>query len=281
MKKSLLGALSVAAISVSAFTVSAFTTSASAADMRAPMPTKAPLLAPAPAFTWQGFYAGASLGGRSADIDWTTTSFGVPGAGTGVPPFPAAVNASYDSSTFRVSGYAGYNYLISPRWLLGIEGDIAWGDGSASRGFIPGVTAAGVTTDSTSVKHTWDAGLRARLGYLLTPDWLLFATGGFAWQHVEASLTCGTTTCPIVVLGATTAGGAFSATDSETLSGWSLGIGIEGRLWGNWIGRVEYRYADLGTWSAAFRSPLPNGFVGTADIDVQTHTALVGLGYKF
>lgn len=276
MRKSLLGALSLAA-----FTVSTFTVSASAADLRAPMPVKAPLLAPAPAFSWQGFYVGGTLGGRSADIDWTTTGIGVPGLAPPAVPVPGTANATYDSTTFRAGIYGGYNFLIAPKWLIGVEADVAWGDGSTSRGFIPGVTAAGITTDATSVTHTWDAGLRARLGYLLTPDWMLFATGGFAWQHVEASLTCGATTCPLVVLGATTAGGSYTATDSETLSGWSIGLGIEGRLWGNWIGRAEYRYANLGTWNAVFASPRVNGFVTTADIDVQTHTFALGLGYKF
>ncbi len=272
MKKILLGALSLAAAAT-------LSVPATAADMR--MPTKAPLMAPVSAFTWQGFYLGGSLGARSADIDWRTTGIGVPGLGAPTVPFPATASSSYDSSTFRAGIYGGYNFLVSPKWVVGIEGDLAWADGSKSQGFIPGVTAAGVTTNSTSVQHTWDAGLRARIGYLLTPDWMLFGTGGFAWQHVEASLTCSAATCPLVVLGATTAGGSYTASDSDTLSGWSLGLGLEGRLWGNWIGRAEYRYADLGTWNAAFRSPRTNGFVTTADIEVQTHTLLLGLGYKF
>jgi outer membrane immunogenic protein len=32
-------------------------------------------------------------------------------------------------------------------------------------------------------------------------------------------------------------------------AGWTLGAGLEGRLWGNWTGKVEYLYVDLGSVS--------------------------------
>jgi outer membrane immunogenic protein len=246
---------------------------ATAADMR--MPTKAPMMAPAPAFTWQGFYVGGSLGARSADIDWTTTNFGI-----AVPPAaPAALvpvgRGSYDSSTFRVGAYAGYNFLISPTWLLGFEADVAWGDGSKTLNSIPGLGAAGLG-DSSSVGHTWDASIRARVGALLNPNWLLYATGGFAWQHVEANLVC-VASCPVINFGAFSIGN-MRGSDSETLNGWTLGLGIEGRISGNWIARAEYRYSDYGSWSPRFAG---NNVGLIADIEVTTHTALLGLGYKF
>jgi hypothetical protein len=30
--------------------------------------------------------------------------------------------------------------------------------------------------------------------------------------------------------------------------GWTVGGGIEAMLWGNWLGRVEYRFADYGSF---------------------------------
>jgi outer membrane immunogenic protein len=268
MKKLLLGALSLAA-------VSALNAPATAADMRAPMPTKAPMLAPAPAFTWQGFYVGGSLGGRWVDADWTTTNFGIALAPAAPPPLVPQGSASYDSSTVRAGVYAGYNWMFAPNWLLGLEADVAWGDGSKTLNLIPGLGAAGLG-DSSSVSHEWDASIRARLGMLLNPNWLLYATGGVAWQHVEASIVC-VASCPVINFGGFSIG-SMRGTASDTLSGWTLGLGIEGRITGNWIARAEYRYADYGSWNAGFAQ---NNVALTADIELQTHTALIGLGYKF
>src|SRR5579859_655849 len=44
--------------------------SASAADL----PVKAPMMAPAPIFSWTGFYVGLNLGGKWADVDHTVTN---------------------------------------------------------------------------------------------------------------------------------------------------------------------------------------------------------------
>ncbi|MGH2266600.1 outer membrane protein, partial [Enterococcus faecalis] len=49
--------------------------------------------------------------------------------------------------------------------------------------------------DGLSVKTTWDAGLRARAGYLLNPATLVYATGGLAWQHVDIDLVCVSGAC--------------------------------------------------------------------------------------
>ena len=127
MKKLVLGGLAIVAATMAALP-------ASAADLR--LPVKAPVMVQ-PAFSWQGFYVGGSVGGRWADIDWTTTNFGL---ATG--PAAVAGNAhGLGSATVRAGGYAGYNYLLSPTWLVGIEGDVAWGDGSKTNNFIPGLVA--------------------------------------------------------------------------------------------------------------------------------------------
>jgi outer membrane immunogenic protein len=248
-------------------------TPALAADMAVKAPPR-PVVAP---FTWQGLYVGGSIGGRWADVDWTTTNFGIAAAGAVPPALVPQGTAGYDSSTFRVGGYVGFNYMISPTWLIGLEGDFAWGDGDKTLARIPGVTPAGVTTDRTSVGHGWDASIRARVGVLVSPDWLLYATGGWQWLDVDATLACSVGSCPVINFGAFSIG-PFNGADSTTMNGWTVGLGLEGRLWGNWIGRVEYRYADLGDWTARFAG---NNIGVIANIEVQTHTAYVGLGYKF
>ena len=40
----------------------------------------------------------------------------------------------------------------------------------------------------------------------------------------------------------------------KTKAGWTLGAGIEARLWGNWTGKVEYLYMDFGRVSTVAES---------------------------
>ncbi len=226
------------------------------------MVTKAPIVPVAVTPAWNGFYAGISAGGRWADVDGTTISFG-----GGAPPFPALVNQDYDSSTFRAGGYLGYNWQLSPNWLVGIEADLAWGDGSASVNALQGLPSN--VGNFSEFRHQWDGGIRGRVGYLMTPTWLLYLTGGAQWQHVEAKVTCPTATCT---------GSPFTQTNDTTLLGWTIGGGMEALVSRNWLARLEYRYADFGTWNTSFG---PAAVAIVKDFDVKTHTAFAGLAYKF
>jgi outer membrane immunogenic protein len=249
-----------------AFAIACAISPALAADM----PTKAPAVVAPPASQWTGFNVGLSLGGRWADIQGTTLSFGpLP------PPFPETASQSYDSATFRVGGYLGYDWQFNPNWLVGVEGDFAWGNGSKHVDALQGITLPTNTGNFSEVKHTWDAGLRARLGYLITPTWLIYATGGVQWQHVEATVNCSANTCGpgIFPLG----GFPYTQTNDTTRTGWAIGGGIETMLPGRWLLRGEYRYADFGTWNTAFGgSPII-----VKEFDIVTHTGYFGLAKKF
>jgi outer membrane immunogenic protein len=112
MKKILISAMSLAALAVA-------TLPASAADMR--MPTKAPMMAPA--FSWTGFYLGVHAGYGTADTDarWDPR------------PSPAAFNADPVALGLGGDGFVGgvhlgYNWQVSPQWLLGVEADWTWAD---------------------------------------------------------------------------------------------------------------------------------------------------------
>ena len=218
---------------IAAVSTIALTQIASAADL----PRKAPAYAPpppAPVFSWTGFYIGGSLGGRWTDVTWTTTAIGDNQA----PPDPTTSPASFDSSSFRGGGYLGYNWQFAPLWVVGIEGDVAWADNSKTLAGIPGTfgpTGLGVgpgaaALDSSNVKLGWDASLRGRIGFLITPTWLLYATGGAAWQHVDINASCsgmgGTGNASWCVV-------ARDENVSSVKTGWTIGGGIEGAFWGN------------------------------------------------
>lgn len=247
------------------------------ADLGAAPFTKA--LPPA-ASSWTGFYAGLGLGFRSTEADLATTS----ALRNGIPlDFSrSAVTQPFDGIGFRANPYAGFNWQVAPRWLLGIEGDVGFGDRTTSLAgynFSPAFGSSTFAADSLSVRALWDASLRGRVGYLVTPATLLYATGGIAWQHYDVTSVCGSD-------GLCLGNGVAPAivTNSVTRTGWTAGGGIETALWGNWLMRAEYRYADFGTASLTIvRTANAGGALTTDNFDarMRTHAASFGLAYKF
>jgi outer membrane immunogenic protein len=267
MKNRLLKGLAVLALTASG--------AVQAADLKSHA-VAPPLMAP----SWTGFYAGLGLGARASRGDLTTTSETL---GTSVSLAGAAnLSDQINGSAFRVSPYLGFNWQFAPQWVAGIEGDVGFANKTTTLGGFPFTPAFGTfndPADSLAAKMTWDASLRGRLGFLVAPALLAYATGGVAWQHYEFISTCAGATC--VAAGFTPA----VVTNSSTKPGWTLGGGLEAELWGRWLARLEYRYADFGTASfsivrsSADASHSPAG--NTFDFAARTHTLNFGLAYKF
>jgi outer membrane immunogenic protein len=126
------------------------------------------------------------------------------------------------------------------------------------------------------MKTSWFASAlaRARVGYLVTPATLLYATGGTVWQHFDVNSTCVSTLC----------GGSTPAVlvNSVTKIGWTAGVGAETMLSRNWFARAEYRYADFGPSSLAITRQFAGAPLSTnVDVAMRTHTATFGVSYKF
>jgi outer membrane immunogenic protein len=250
---------------------------ARAADLPAPL-VKAPAVA-VPLWTWTGAYIGASLGGRWADSGWNTTGIAFPfGLGPDLMgPDPSTAAASFNASTVRAGIFYGYNWQLGSSFVVGFESDLAWGNNSKTITGIPGTygtTFGGIgasVLDSTRVREGWDGTSRVRAGYLVTPNVLVYATGGLATQSITTTASC-SVAGPWCVANR-------SQEDSWTKIGWTVGGGVEARLWGNWLGRAEYRYSDFGTIT---NTVYPNTIDSVSyDLRVRTHTALIGLAYKF
>jgi opacity protein-like surface antigen len=271
-----------------------------------PMPVKALVKAPpANPYDWTGGYVGAAAAYRMADAGWTTTALPIATAvaplfgpaGTISLPDPTTNPANFFSAAAQGGGFVGYDWQFARRWVTGVEADIAFGNSSMSRGGIPGTFGNGSAAtafllpgieaaqlDSTTVKFGWDGSIRARFGYLSTPNLLVYGTGGVAFQQIAINAACAASVgsyCGFIAR-------AFfppftepprNETASTVKTGLTVGGGLEGVLSGNWLGKAEFRYADFGHFSHNF-------FAGTVDeVDVnvhpQTYTFLAGIGYKF
>ncbi|MBR0828147.1 porin family protein [Bradyrhizobium manausense] len=239
MKKILLGTVGAVALAVSA--------PAGAADMAARPYTKAPVVAPAPIYTWTGFYVGIQGGGgwgRSNE-----TFFLLPNS----PVFLGS--QSYDTSGGFVGGVFGYNWQSGPV-VFGIEGDYHWAD-------INGRSAEvnlGVG-DSFFTRIRGFGDIKGRLGYSTGPA-LWFVSGGAAVGDLQHRYD-------------NPFGG--SAATSTTRWGWTVGAGAEYMFAPNWSAKVEYNYIDFGRSTLQY-DPTPANRSEWTD---TVHTVKAGVNYHF
>jgi outer membrane immunogenic protein len=248
MKKILLGAIALAAASAAALP-------ASAADMR--MPTKAPLLAATPAYNWSGLYLGVHGGAQWLESE---TSFFY-------PPTPASGARDLRTTSAIIGAQIGYNWMLNPSLLVGIEADLSWADHN------DGAQLFRFAVDHFDGRNDLgvQGSLRGRLGFV-NNNWLFYATAGVAFGDTSSSTIVTRDTV-----------GSLVTTKDETLAGWTVGAGVDVMLTRNWIAGVEYRYTDFGSVSIAvpaFTFPAPGGAY-TAGADYQTHALTFRVNYKF
>lgn len=228
--------------------------SAQAADMAARMPMKAP--APMIAvYNWTGFYVGAHVGGAFSNSSAVTSV-------TATGALSSAGNSN-DSTVFG-GGQIGYNWQFSPNWVFGIEADLS---GSDIRNGYTGATAVPATTAAYSQRIDMFGTVRGRLGYAWN-NTLVYATGGYAWADTD--------TTRVQLTGAAPVANGTSETLGRTLSGYTVGGGLEYGFTPNWSAKLEYNYIDLGNRRSAF--PIS---ARTTAFDTEIHTVKFGINYRF
>lgn len=274
------------ALAISVLAASAVGASAADLAVKAP-PYRAPEAAVS---SWTGFYVGASFGGEWANANWRTTSITVVAPGFVVPP-PTVDGSSprhFSPSNGRFGGFAGYDYQFAPQWVAGIVLDAAYFDSTATSAGVPGCTFScilavpGPGSDLSRVRARWDADVRGRLGYLVTPNVLLYGTAGVAFQNFSNSATC-LTSLTDPVCGPTAIPISVTATNSSTRTGWTAGVGIDAKIFANWMLRAEYRFSDFGTWSNSLSLVSPGASIVTVatNLKLDTHIATIGIAYRF
>ena len=75
--------------------------------------------------------------------------------------------------------------------------------------------------------------MRGRLGWTVTPETMVYATGGLAYGEINDS---GNITDTVTTT-------AFNF--SKTSAGWAAGGGFESHLTGNWTWKIEYLFLTL------------------------------------
>jgi outer membrane immunogenic protein len=274
MKKVLLGGVALITLG--------FVGAAGAADM----PIKAPVMVVSN--TWTGFYVGGDVGG----VDGIGDNFNfVQGPGPGSPVQFASTSLNSSNHWGAIGGiYGGYNWALSPSWLIGVEGD--WSKASLGNTNnnallvqntgalpVPGCTFAALSCPGVNMSDNlnWVATVRGRLGYTMG-SMMFYGTGGGAWANIEHS-------GQVFPVGANI--GSIATSSSTGSSGWVGGGGIELMATAHWLIRVEYLHYSLSsgtTQTAACTKCLAaaNSGPGIFTYNGATFdTVRAGLAYKF
>ncbi len=202
-------------------------------------------------YNWTGFYIGGNLGGA-----WENTTFD--------DTFDSlhGVNFSNTRSGFIAGGQIGYNWQLSPVFVIGVEWMF---DGTSISSNTDTIVIDG-DAFSASSRVDWVTTLAARFGWAAN-NWLFYGKAGAGWVHDSATLTV------------VTPSNVFSADASDTTSGWMVGAGIEYGFTPNWTARLEWDHIGLGDVTHP-------GFVTLSPFDTitvsrQFDLLTLGLNYKF
>jgi opacity protein-like surface antigen len=196
--------------------------------------------------SWTGFYAGPVVG-YGANLSKTDAARLSPNTGAanviaGMGAVPASIPVSAGGVTAGLT--VGYNWQFS-REVIGAEGDFSYARIAGANGWTD--PATGVTTTAEQ-SLGWFGTLRARVGYLLTGDFMIFGTAGAAFGDVKSEFSAQRISTSVPCAGtALCANGAVS----KVRVGWTAGAGIEYRI-NSWSSvKAEALYYDLGSANAS------------------------------
>jgi len=218
---------------------------------------------------WSGVYLGGEVGGTWINQKITETSIFSP---------PHTGHSSSTEGAFLGGGYVGYNFQRGP-WVLGVEGNVdgttlnntshCHVENSGAGNAAPGSCFPGAY--SYTIKMPWEAAVRGRLGWVWKES-LLYVSGGAAWANFQSTFTTPSRSFY-------TPSGSQSF--SNTLTGGTIGAGVEYKPTNHWIGRAEYRYANYGSISYPLTSGgnFWNGF--TDKKALYENMFHVGVSYLF
>jgi outer membrane immunogenic protein len=256
--------------------------------MAADLYVKAP---PAPApYYWTGFYAGINAGYADQQSNFTSAASPtsdlalgvVPGVSEGLAALSSGGIPTSNGTGFIGGGQVGYNLQLSSFLVAGLEADFQGKTGTSSGSVAVTNVVVGVPVTSTqtaSASTDWLGTVRGRIGVLLAPTWLVYATGGLAYGGASASSA-------LAQSGTNGFVGTGAGNISDTRVGWTVGGGVEWMFAQHWSAKAEYLFYDLGT--ASFSYPATSAFFLTPVYQTVTNSvrfegniARAGINYHF
>ncbi len=189
---------------------------------------------PTPVSNWQGFYLGLN-------------------GGIGFGSFTDGGDRLLGSATGGLIGFTGgYNYMVAPNILIGLEGDFDFSGMRTSQ-----LPYYGFAT-SSSIDDLFT--IRGRVGYTFDRA-LVYITGGFAGSNNTVSVGNIWT--------------GFAGQQSIYQTGWALGAGLEFMVTNNVSAKAEYLFTSVGSDRYFGFSP------ASFQTSVDNSQVKVGVNYHF
>jgi outer membrane immunogenic protein len=207
---------------------------------------KAPPVA-SPVYDWSGFYVGGYGGGGLGNHNYNNANG---------PLLNTNFTVNYDSTGGIAGGEVGYN-VQSGNIVFGVE----------ATGFWSGIKGSDATQQLGVIDQSnlrWGGALLAR-GGIAVDRLLLFFTGGWGFGNIVHT---------------STAAGFPIDQYTNKQSGLAAGGGIAYAITDNVIGKLEYRYYNLGRYDRPGNPLTPNGQLPYT-VDSSYSVVTVGLDFKF
>ncbi|MGD9545737.1 MAG: outer membrane beta-barrel protein [Methylocystis sp.] len=221
---------------------------------------------PAEPSDWRGAYAGLNIGAGWGANGGDNNNWNIDVVRGGY-----SNNLAADGAGGGVigGGQIGYNWTMSPMFLVGAETDLQ-GTSLASGGgtepgpvlnlnpgwisYFPGTRGGGVGVD-------WFGTLRGRAGVTLAPSVLLYGTGGFAYADIRRR--------------------GWGNGGSTLQTGWAAGGGVEWMFMPNWSAKAEYLYANVSGGNSRWNGN--SMLIGLKDgaAQMQWNMLRAGVNYHF
>ncbi len=234
----------------------------------------ASLLVAAPAsaadsYSWTGFHAGISAG-------YSAGQFRLPMAASfSAPPNSGALSGKIgiDGNGFIGGGQAGYDHLFANNWLLGFEAD------ASATTIYPELFSAGPFNTTGTYTLAYKSSLdflgtaRARAGYVLPQNILIYGTAGLAYGGVSTNALFH----------------FQNGADNTNLNldrfaidvGWTAGAGVEIPVNDRLSLRTEYLYADLGSHTVVSGTLVTGSISASGSINAATRAHVVRFALNY
>lgn len=222
-----------------------------------------------PPHIWSGFYVG--IHGGYADGEWDG-KIGYSDA----YKYPDGFDRK--GKTNEADGWlgglqVGYN-VQRGSVVFGLEADVSWVDFEGDITLWPYPENKGSPAWEVRQELEWFGTVRGRLGFTVTPNLLLYATGGVAYGETEADLK--------VVY----EGGLVNATGKADHDhvGWAAGLGGEWAIKPNIVLGAEWLHVDLGEEDYLLKGKTKGGAPHLTDSfpsELEFDVIRARLSYKF
>jgi len=214
---------------------------------------------------WTGFHVGAGFGyGASRQRGSVELFDNGPGGLLQVYPIDLySIGASYDfgGDDWLGTVEGGYDLQLGSHFVVGISGDFTWQDVDSKTSIFGDVCyeypltgtndadddcSLNIVSDTPDLTYTWTTGdswsVIGRIGYLATPQSLVYGLGGYTHTDMEIDLTINSDPATIPLFN-----------NEYDRDGWTWGAGIETMIAANWSAKLEYRNT---TWDESFTIPV-------------------------